>query len=64
MFILRVLAEDQILREAKFSSDPLKAIQRLKSPMSRTSTNYTCPLPAEGFAIDLVPFNEEGLPLE
>ena len=64
MLILRVLAEDQILREAKFSSDPLKAIQRLKSPMPRTSTNYTCPLPAEGFAIDLVPFNEEGLPLE
>ncbi len=26
--ILRVLAEDQILRAAKFSSDPLQAIQR------------------------------------
>ena len=33
--ILRVLAEDQLLREAKASPDPLKAIQHLKSPTHR-----------------------------
>ena len=62
--ILRVLAEDQVLREAKASTDPLKAIQHLKSPIIRTPSKYVCPPPAEGCAIDLVPFNEEGLPLD
>ena len=62
LLILRVLAEDQALREAKFSPDPLKAIHRLKPPLPRTPAKYACPLPDEGFSIDLVPFNEEGLP--
>ena len=36
----------------------------LNPPLPVTSVKYTCPSPDEGFAIDLVPFNEEGLPLE
>ena len=32
--------------------------------MHQVAAKYACPLPVEGFAIDLVPFNEEGLPLE
>ena len=50
-----------MLREAKVSPDPLKAIQQHKSPPPRVPSGYACPLPADGVAIDLVPFNEEGL---
>ena len=64
MLIIRVLAEEETLREAKCTPNPLQNILAHGKFQAATPAHYKCPTPDEGFAIDLVPFNEEGLSSE
>ena len=64
MLITRVLAEEEALREAKCTPNPLQNILTRGRFQAAVPASYKCPTPDEGFSIDLVAFNEEGLTSE